>query len=150
MSSRLEWHGDEARKLVEQRAVRFITRAAIEVKRKAQQLLSVPGTGMQTKGGAIVPHRGGKKAKIYGSFPSKPGEPPHKQVGKLRENVNYEIDRKNLTARVGIPETVKYGRYLELGTKRGLAPRPWLRPALASVASRVNELLSQINGNGKG
>ena len=39
----IEWHGDEAKKHVKNRAVQFLARAAITVKREAQQLLSVPG-----------------------------------------------------------------------------------------------------------
>lgn len=90
----------------------------------------------------------GKKHKgkrVYNAFPSKPGEPPHKQTGNLRRSVTYEVDARDLTARVGT--NVTYGRHLELGTSRGLAPRPWLRPALSRIRSRVNQLLSQIGGS---
>lgn len=133
--SKLEWNGEGAKDHVNGRAVKFLSRAAIEVKRKAQVLLSVPGTG----GGRDTK---GRFVRVYGANPSKPGQPPHKQTGHLRRSVTYEVDRKTLTARVGT--NVEYGKHLELGTKRGLAPRPWLRPALASVAARVNELLGQI------
>lgn len=93
-----------------------------------------------------MPYRKMIKKRTVTYVVSKPGEPPRKQTGHLRRSVTYEVDRENLTARVGT--NVTYGKYLELGTKRGLAPRPWLRPALARVAARVNELLSQIGGGG--
>lgn len=134
----LDWHGDEAMQHVRSRAVGFLTRAAIEVSRRAKELLSIAGTAVRSK-----TTRGGRKgSRQYNANPSKPGEPPHKQTGRLRASVTHEVDAKTLEARVGT--NVEYGRYLELGTKRGLAPRPWLRRALAECQSRINEFLSQI------
>lgn len=140
--SDLEWHGDDARNHVHRRIVQYLTRAAIVVKREAKRLLIVPGTGRRAKSGRIVRHTGGRHKKIYGAFPSSPGEPPHKQTGRLWASVAYDVDAVNLVARVGT--NVPYGKHLELGTKRGIAPRPWLRPALARVQSQVNSLLSSI------
>lgn len=48
MSGRVEWHGEEALAHVRARAVRLLTRAAIEVARRAKELLSVPGTAVAT------------------------------------------------------------------------------------------------------
>lgn len=143
--NKIEWNGDAGREYVNRRAVKFLTRAAITVKREAQSLLSVQGVGKIDKSGAVVPNTGGNAPKVYNAFPSKPGEPPRKQSGELRRSVTYEVDKGELTARVGTNKP--YGRYLELGTKRGLAPRPWLRRALAHMASRVNELLGNIEGS---
>lgn len=81
-----------------------------------------------------------------GAVRSAPGEPPRKQTGRLRASVTYEVDEAGMNARVGT--NVKYGRYLELGTKRGIAPRPWLRRALAEMWSRVNELLGAGGAGG--
>jgi len=84
--------------------------------------------------------KGGKGGKtVYGAFPSKPGEPPHKQTGHLRRSITHEVDRVNLFARIGT--NVEYGRYLELGTKR-MAPRPWLRRALNEMTSKVKSILT--------
>ena len=44
-----------------------------------------------------------------------------------------------MEARVGT--NLAYGKALELGTKRGLLPRPWLRRALAETQGEVNSLL---------
>jgi hypothetical protein len=44
MSARVEWDGDGAMRRVRERAARFLTRAAIEVTRRARELLSVAGT----------------------------------------------------------------------------------------------------------
>lgn len=87
--------------------------------------------------------KGGPRGKTrYGAFPSAPGEPPHKQTGRLRASVAYEVDEGTLTGRVGT--NVDYGKYLELGTKRGIAPRPWLRRALAESYGKIQEILANI------
>lgn len=127
----VEWHGDAAMEHVRRKAVQFLHRAAITVERRAKELLSVAGSGRVKgrKAGPVV-H-------------SKPGEPPRKQTGQLRLSVTREVDAANLTARVGTPW--EYGRHLELGTKRGILPRPWLRRAMAEMQSRVNELLGNVD-----
>ena len=78
-----------------------------------------------------------KPKRIYG-FPSKPGEPPHKQTGHLRRSVAWEL--VGLVARVGT--NLRYGRWLELGTSK-MAARPWLRVALAQCRSAIREILSK-------
>jgi hypothetical protein len=135
----LEWHGDEAIDHCRQKAVGFLTRAAITVSRRAKELLSLPGTTVRIGGGRDKKGRF-KGKRITGAVRSKPGEPPRKQTGRLRSTVTYEVDAKTLEARVGT-NTV-YGRALELGTKKGLLPRPWLRRALAEMQSKINQLLS--------
>lgn len=141
MSSRLDWHGDEAMAHVRARAVRGLARAAITVARRAKELLSVAGTAVRTGAG-----RGKRKgSRVYGAVRSKPGEPPRKQTGRLRASVTYEVDEKTLTARVGT--SLKYGKHLELGTRKGLAPRPWLRRALAECRAKIMQLLAGDGDN---
>lgn len=126
--------------MIHKRALQFVERAAITVERRAKELLSIPGTAQ--KSGAAGQGSKPKGDRITGAVRSEPGEPPRKQTGRLRASVTHEMDDKTLTARVGT--NVKYGKYLELGTKRGILPRPWLRRALAEAQAQVNELLSQI------
>lgn len=128
-----EWNGDAALEHVRGRAVQFIERAAITVENRARELLSIAGTG-RVDGVQVGPVER-----------SKPGEPPRKQTGRLRASVTREVDATEMEARVGT--NVAYGKHLELGTKRGILPRPWLRRALAEVSGKVNELLGQIKGD---
>jgi HK97 gp10 family phage protein len=74
---------------------------------------------------------------IYGANPSKPGEPPHKQKGRLHGSVAFTVD--GLIGRVGT--NVLYGKFLELGTRR-MAARPWLRRALKEKESEIKTILS--------
>lgn len=136
--ARVDWDGDGAIRHVRSRAAQFLSRAAIEVTRRARELLSVAGTGQGREAGT------GRFRRVYGANPSAPGEPPHKQTGRLRASVAYEVDDASLEARVGT--NVEYGKYLELGTKRGIAPRPWLRRALAECRSKIDALLAQAGG----
>jgi phage gpG-like protein len=136
--ARVDWDGDGAIAHVRSAAARALTRAAVEVTRRARELLSVPGTAQGRDAGT------GRYRRVYGAAPSAPGEPPRKQTGRLRASVTYEVDDASLTARVGT--NVEYGKYLELGTKRGIAPRPWLRRALAECRARIEQILSQAGG----
>ena len=130
MASHVDFHGEAAKDYVKQRAAQFLTRAAITVKNRAQELLSIAGTGRV-------------EGKEHGPIErSKPGEPPRKQSGMLRLSVTQEVDETSLKARIGT--NLKYGKYLELGIKRGILPRPWLRRALAEMQSQVNQLLGQM------
>jgi phage gpG-like protein len=72
---------------------------------------------------------------------SNPGDYPFKQSGNLRRNVASEVDRKELKARWGT--NVKYGKYLELGTKK-MAARPWMRLTNRKLARRVASILGAL------
>ena len=58
--------------------------------------------------------------------PSKPGDYPHKDTGKLQQSIQVGAVVQN-TVRIGAH--VNYARALELGTNK-MAPRPFLRPIL--------------------
>jgi hypothetical protein len=135
MSSEVKFNGDGAIDYARQRAVGFLTRAIIEVDRRVKELLSVPGT-------AFGIGKGQKGKRRQDVVRSKPGEPPRKQTGEGRASYTYEVDEKSMTARCGT--NMKKMKSLELGTKKGLKPRPHLRRALFEMKAKVNDLLSQI------
>lgn len=141
MADHLDWHGEEAIDHCRQQATGLIHRAALAVTRRAKELLSVAGTAVRAK--ATRKHR--KGSRITGAVRSKPGEPPRKQTGRGRASVTYEVDEKEMTARVGT--NVKYMKALELGTKKGIAPRPWLRRALAECAAKIDQILGGSGAN---
>ncbi len=137
----LEWHGREAEQLVQRRAVAVLTKIAVTIKGEAQALLGVAGTG-KVKGQAKRDNQGRFLKAAVRVERSRPGEPPRKQTGQLRRSVQSEVDPGTLRARVGT--NVEYGKHLELGTKRGLDPRPWLRPAWLNSMARVNAWLATL------
>lgn len=101
---KLIWNGADARRVVEGQTIRWLNAAVVVVQNHAKKLISVPGPE-----------------------PSSPGEPPHKQTGRLRASVGSEVIPNDLTGRVGT--NLEYGKCLELGTSR-MAARPWLRRSL--------------------
>lgn len=137
MSSRLDWHGAEALEMIRERALEFVTSAAIIVERRAHVLLSIPGT-------VVSIAKGSKGKRKTDAVRSKPGEAPRKQTGDLRRKTTYEVDAETLTSRVGT--NLKKGKALELGTSRGLLPRPWLRRALAESQTEIQSLEGKIEG----
>ena len=73
-----------------------------------------------------------------GGNPSAPGEYPRKMLGHLRRNIQMEFDAATMVARVGT--NVKYGKYLETGTRR-MAARPWLSRGLREAQSAIRRIL---------
>jgi|SRR6185437_3513365 len=131
-SSRVQWRGSTARQKMRALAVEVLTLICLEVVRRAKELLSVPGTGrVKGKKAGPVVH-------------SAPGEPPRKQTGRGRASVTYEVDAQALEARAGT--NVDYMKHQELGTRRGIKPRPWLRRAVAEVQGQIDALLGRLKG----
>lgn len=110
----VSWNGDKANEFVRRQTVMAVKRVCIEIVRKAKYLLSVPGP-----------------------TPSSPGEPPHKQTGQLRMSVAYEVDERSEPIQARVGTNMIYGMFLELGTRRGISPRPWLRRAAYETQERV-------------
>lgn len=139
----LRWNGPQFQRAVTAHMRRNLSAACIALVNHAKELISIEGTGR-----AIAAHVGRygwgpakkyrKKQLIYNFSPSSPGEPPHVQTGRLRGSVAWEV--VGLLGRVGT--NVKYGRWLELGTKR-LAARPWLRPSLDAMRSALIRILTR-------
>jgi hypothetical protein len=110
----LHWFGDQAKAYVRRRTMHGLRKLAVAVETKAASLLGVQGSPTDR---------------------SHPGQPPRRQTGELQAGVFSEVDEESMSAFVGT--NVPHGIYMELGTKRGIAPRPWLRPALAFGAAKV-------------
>lgn len=131
MSATLKDHSARCREQVLAEVRRRIARAAITLMNHAKELLSIAGTGRAGR------DKKGRFKTRYGANPSAPGEPPHRQTGRLRASVTYEIEGES--ARVGT--NVRYGRALEIGTDT-IEPRPWLRRALADKQAELKQALA--------
>jgi HK97 gp10 family phage protein len=74
--------------------------------------------------------------------PSKPGEPPHVQTGRLRQSIQPSPARVTGTVIEGeVSTNVEYAPGLEYGTRK-MAARPFMRPALAENEKRLKSILS--------
>lgn len=84
--------------------------------------------------------------------PSLPGNPPAPDTGNLRNSIRYEMITSDASTVKGIVGTTQkdppYGTYLEYGTSKGgwggkgIAPRPWLRPAMRNNSDWIKRNIS--------
>lgn len=143
----LLWYGEKFDKKARAQIRRNVIDACLEVEGTAKGLMS---RGGRTESGAAVvkpgaetvmidPETGGSAKKVN-SYRSKPGEPPRVQTGRLRASITHEIHPTLPVGRVGT--NVKYGKFLEFGTRR-MAPRPWLRVALALAQDKIKQIMSR-------
>lgn len=79
-------------------------------------------------------------------YPSLPGNPPAPDSGDLRKSIHWESERDGdfVVARVGSTMLDEmYPVWLETGTSKMPAGRPWLKPAMVQNASFVKRELSK-------
>lgn len=69
---------------------------------------------------------------------SKPGAPPRRDTGRLRDSLFVRTSADGLSAEVGTE--LAYGAHLEFGT-RSMPARPWLHPAFEVTRTRIRECL---------
>jgi HK97 gp10 family phage protein len=143
MAGSFKWHGEEIQAQIRSELVKRVQAASLTVWNHAKELVNTDGTE-KSKNASKRDGKGrflkGSGRLVYGANPSAPGEPPHKQTGRLLGSVAWEVDKNSLVGRVGT--NLDYGRFLELGTQK-MAARPWLRRALREMTARVKAILSQ-------
>jgi len=98
-----------------------------------------------------------KNNKTIPHHPSLPGNPPAVDTGNLRESIRYEVNNEG-TEVYGIVGSSQldenYAVYTEYGTTKGgwggkgMAPRPWLRPAMLKNDSWIRSSISKAVANG--
>lgn len=122
--------GDVTRR-VNASKVQILTTVAVALEGEIKDQLSRPGSGVTYKRGKNGTHQA-----------SAPGEPPAPDSNRLVNSIHHEVGGDS--ARVGTDEP--YAKPLEFGTTtagRGhhtvIAPRPFMRPALAAIRSRLTE-----------
>lgn len=119
----IKWNGAEFTSQLAKSNAQRLTRACIYLANKVKENISEPSN--------------------HGDTPSAPGEPPHKDTGRLRSSISYEVDAQEMKGRVGT--NVTYGKFLELGTE-SLAARPFLRSTLAEETSAIQDILKGNKG----
>lgn len=72
--------------------------------------------------------------------PSKPGEPPAVDTGRLRSSITHDVKVEGDEVIGLVGTATEYGLYLELGTNK-MAARPFLRPA---VFNNKDEIIKQL------
>lgn len=94
--------------------------------------------------------------KTKAHHPSLPGNPPAVDSGKLRESIRYEVhgEGKEVYGIVGSSQLDEnYAVYTEYGTTKGgwgghgMAPRPWLRPAMQKNNEWIRKSIANAVAN---
>lgn len=137
MSGRLDWRGPQYRAAFARAVERRSKAAAIYLSAQVRADISQAGTLRLT--GGVGRNRRGRftRLTVYNFTHSAPGNPPYKQKGHLRRSIAWEL--VGLRARVGT--NLRYGRYLETGTRR-MKPRPYLTRNLRVHRDTLARLLT--------
>ena len=77
--------------------------------------------------------------------PSMPYNPPAIDSGDLRESLHWDVrdEGDRIVMEVGSIMTEEYPAWLERGTSRGMAPRPWLRPAFEKKSDQIIDIVKR-------
>lgn len=67
--------------------------------------------------------------------PANQGAPPHARTYRLRDSISASASGDTITVGAG-GSGANYATYLEMGTRK-MAPRPFMRPFMASQAPRI-------------
>ncbi|GAH42260.1 unnamed protein product [marine sediment metagenome] len=122
---RVVWYGDIVIPKVKRRLSRRLEKAAFTMAEHAKGKMRPQPTA-------------GHGAKKRGLAPSREGEYPKRVRGWLRTNIISKLSADGMSAWVGT--NVKYGRYLELGTRK-MGRRPWLSLALKESTATIRRII---------
>ena len=142
----LKWNGDAFFDSAVAVSVQTMEKAAILVE---ADVVDSFGTGASRIGKENRKRRSKGKRGLF-HRPSAPGFPPNVDTGLLRSSIGHEVISRSgvIDGFVGVASMVKYGLYLELGTKdKVLLPRPFLRPALARNHDKINNIFKRAFGD---
>lgn len=120
----IKWHGDILKRALKHASGNGIHAAAVKLRDKLQEVVSVPNTGVSVKRTRDTSR--GKKGSSYTIYPrpSRAGEPPRLRTGEGQRNIFAERVG-NDAAKVGSRGAGIHLFYLEMGTTF-VARRPWL------------------------
>lgn len=138
---RWDWRPNNVLAEVDRRLERGLVAAAMFVRGKVVESLSIGQTIAYSKSGKSV----------RGLSPSRPGEPPHVLLGRLRQSITHRVFKRAGVWIASVGTNVEYARRLELGfvgTDRlgrniNQAPRPYLRPAIVNNRAQILRLITR-------
>lgn len=146
MAGGVKWYGDEFKGELAKGLRRNISAASIYLASQVKADISQDGTvryAVAPKKPRKKPAKNPRQKTIYNVTHSAPGNPPYKQTGHLRRSIGWELTGAGMRPIGRVGTYVVYGRYLELGTKRGLKARPYLRRNLRKHATALEAILTR-------
>ena len=138
----VSWSGDQFIKNNDKAMAAAARESVVLFVREAKTLVSRPGPTKTHRTGTSV---GGETIR-----PSKPGEPPRRRTGNLRNAISFaKANESGTQMKAGVlGDLAPYAFHLEFGTKRGLEPRPFLRPTLAKLKGKFVEIFIRHGKDG--
>lgn len=137
LKNNVQWYGTEFIGQMKRGLTKNLTAAGTLLLKDVRAALNVDGRTVTETTTAS-----GKTRRKYGkrgSSPSQPGEPPHKQSGRLRRDTFKQLKPKKMVMRVGT--RAPHGGMLEFGTRK-MAPRPYLRSTYAKDQAKIAQILT--------
>jgi len=129
------WKAKEVLAKIERETERVLDKGSILILNKIKVLMREPKSGKDYRAKGS---KGKKSTKQFKTRSSAPGQAPAVQTGRLRASLAKSKPAK-LTRHIGT--NLKQGFFLEKGTKRGLAKRPFLIPAFKSEQGKIVKML---------
>lgn len=160
----LKWNGDAFFKVAKKVTKEQMWLAVLEVEKNAKDGFG-KGASLIGKGATIRKTKGGKRHR-----PSAPGFAPNIDTGILKSSVKGTVENitdigskeTDVVGKIGydivlvenklrqkkvkiknVNTAVNYGWFLEVGTRRGLQPRPWLLPALVKSEPEILKIFKK-------
>jgi len=99
--------------------------------------IAVKSIQSQSSGDSVIRYRNGGAE--YSHVASKEGDAPNTDTGRLVNSIKVEVDG-HLTF---VGTSLKYGKWLEFGTKR-MSARPWLNPALEAGRPQIRMAFDKV------
>lgn len=100
---------------------------AARAKLKGDRLAAAPARRFLTRAAIVVQGRARELAPV--------------DTGRLRGSIAYELDGGAIPLWARVGTNVDYAPYQELGTRRGVRPKRFLRGGLEQSEGRINALL---------
>lgn len=152
--SKVDWHGEEFTREVEQEVSKRMFRAGVIVLSEAVRSMK------RAKGGRERMHKRLKSGRISKSQFSRwqktrrsaPGEPPAVQTGRLSRSLSFWSNEGGLERlsplRWRVGTNVEYAKFLESAKrvfiwKRHLLARPFLKPAMEATKAKIQALFNK-------
>jgi hypothetical protein len=139
-TAKVVWHTEAVMNKTNLVLQRNMERAALFIVGAVVRSISTGQPVRRTRGGWI-----------RGLNPSRPGQPPHVLLGKLRQSITHRVVAMGNGFAALVGSGMVYARRLELGfagrdslgRNYNQAPRPYLRPAVRNNRTMIGRIIAE-------
>lgn len=133
----IRWYPERFKAKLNTQMQRNLDRASIALTNEITDSFGSSGADGE-RSGATKAQRAANRSQAWG--------PPNVDTGHLKRNIGYDKPAgrplvRRVGTSIGSKDSVGYAMWLEFGT-RGMLPRPFLRPALQRMRTRLRKMLT--------